>query len=399
MNTKKHPPSNISKFSLFRLIACLSIFLVGFSLGIISTVYSEVLNISSEATPVSLSHLEIPPPPPPLSSPSPPRLFLPNSSLIDKEDIELFSRALNVLETNASIPKVAFFFLTKGALPLVPLWEKFFEGHESFYSIYIHSHPLFKDTTPQESVFHGRRIPSKVIKLINFFIKSGPHYLVSPNYFFDLLPVSWGSTSMIDAERRLLANALLDFSNQRFVLFSETCIPLFNFTTVYNYLVNSKLSFLSSKDDPRKGGRGRYNEKMLPRISVTDWRKGSQWFELHRDLAIVVISDQTYYPIFREFCKKPCLQDEHYIPTLVNLVTPELNSNRSVTWVDWSNTGPHPERYIGSDITVDFIEKKQFGSDCTYNGVSSSICWLFARKFAPDALEQLMKISPMPMGF
>ncbi|KAL5726455.1 hypothetical protein ACHQM5_009545 [Ranunculus cassubicifolius] len=368
MKTKKLPLSNSSKFSLFLLI-----FLVVFYLRFASTFYLEILeifnNTSSKDSPPFSSPTSLQPPP---LSPSPP--FLPNSSLIDNDDIELFSRSLNVKATNFSIPKVAFLFLTNDNLPLAPLWEKFFKGHESFYSIYVHSHPLYKDASPKHSVFHGRRIPSK--------------------------PVTWGSTSMIDAEKRLLANALLDFSNQRFVLLSDTCIPLYNFTTVYNYLINSKLSFLQLKDDPREDGRGRYNKKMLPSVSIVDWRTGSQWFELHRELAIVVVSDQTYYPIFREFCRDPCFQDEHYIPTLVNLVAPELNSNRSVTWVDWSkNTGAHPQRFVGSDITLEFMENIRVGSDCTYNEEASSICWLFARKFAPDTLELLMKIASVLMEY
>lgn len=60
------------------------------------------------------------------------------------------------------VPKVAFMFLTKGAIPLGPLWEKFFKGHEGFYSIYVHPHPEFNFTVPEDSVFHGTRIPSKV---------------------------------------------------------------------------------------------------------------------------------------------------------------------------------------------------------------------------------------------
>ena len=36
--------------------------------------------------------------------------------------------------------------------------------------------------------------------------------------------VGWGKVNMIEAERRLLANALLDTSNERFVLVSEACI-------------------------------------------------------------------------------------------------------------------------------------------------------------------------------
>lgn len=59
-------------------------------------------------------------------------------------------------------PKVAFLFLTKGPLPLAPLWEIFFKGYEGLYSIYVHSHPSFNGTVPKSSVFHGRRIPSKV---------------------------------------------------------------------------------------------------------------------------------------------------------------------------------------------------------------------------------------------
>ena len=67
-------------------------------------------------------------------------------------------------------PKVAFMFLTKGSVLLAPLWERFFKGNEAFYSIYVHSLPSFNDTVPQTSVFHGRRIPSKVSVSLYFLI-------------------------------------------------------------------------------------------------------------------------------------------------------------------------------------------------------------------------------------
>lgn len=59
-------------------------------------------------------------------------------------------------------PKIAFMFLTKGPLPLSPLWERFFKGHEGFYSIYVHSLPSFRDNFPSSSVFYRRQIPSQV---------------------------------------------------------------------------------------------------------------------------------------------------------------------------------------------------------------------------------------------
>ena len=63
------------------------------------------------------------------------------------------------------VPKVAFMFLAKGSLPLAPLWELFFKGHEGLYSIYVHTHPSYNDSWPPDSVFFGRRIPSQVCLL------------------------------------------------------------------------------------------------------------------------------------------------------------------------------------------------------------------------------------------
>ncbi|XP_042500869.1 glycosyltransferase BC10-like [Macadamia integrifolia] len=272
-------------------------------------------------------------------------------------------------------PKVAFMFLTRGRLPLRPLWERFFSRHHGLFSIYLHCPPDFNEEPPQSSVFFNRRILSK--------------------------PVQWGRATMIDAERRLLANALLDLSNERFVLLSETCIPVFNFTTVYNYLINSNHSFLGSFDDPRPVGRGRYNKRMWPIVvSLSDWRKGSQWFEVHRKLAIQIISDQKYYPVVRQHCRRSCHMDEHYLPTLVTKLHPDLNSNRSITWVDWTNGGSHPRRFVGRDVSQSLLNRVRCGFNCSYNGnYTSSICFLFARKFHPSTLELLLRSSPAMFGF
>ncbi|THG07259.1 hypothetical protein TEA_001849 [Camellia sinensis var. sinensis] len=312
-------------------------FIIGLSLGVTTSLYLKSFSFNLQASltsPISLS-----PPPPPPSPPPPPHATLPLTEkrflIHNMADEELFWRASMVPRIQEfpykRVAKVAFMFLTKGPLPLGPLWEKFFKGHEGLYSIYVHTDPLYNQLVPENSVFHRRRIPSK--------------------------PVQWGKPTMIDAERRLLANALLDFSNERFILLSDTCIPLFNFTTTYNYLVNSNQTFVASYDDPRKIGRGRYNHQMWPTISISQWRKGSQWFEVDRRLAIEIVSDRKYYPLFQEHCHPPCYTDEHYIPTLANILSPELNSNRTVTWVDWSRMGPHPGRFFREAISVEFLDQ------------------------------------------
>ncbi|CAK7353070.1 unnamed protein product [Dovyalis caffra] len=301
----------------------------------------------------------------------------PSNLLHQMRDEELFWRASFVPQIKKypfrRVPKIAFMFLTKGPLPLAALWERFLKGHEGFYSIYIHPLPTFEAKFPPSSVFHQRQIPSQVAE--------------------------WGKMSMCDAERRLVANALLDISNERFVLVSESCIPLFNFSVIYDYIMRSKYSFIGAFDDHGPYGRGRYNENMVPEVDITQWRKGSQWFEINRKLAVNIVEDTTYYPKFKEFCKPNCYVDEHYFPTMLTIQAASLLANRTLTWVDWSRGGAHPATFGRADITEEFFKKIHEGKHCIYNDQSSSVCYLFARKFAPSALEPLLHISRNILGF
>ncbi|XP_022760140.1 uncharacterized protein LOC111306586 [Durio zibethinus] len=413
-NIEKHIVQPFSKPSTIQMMHNLIFhalsLVIGLSLGIVISLQLKIFPQNFQASLISTSP-SIPPgstsplpsTPPPLSTPRPPPSLLnspielvpsfptngtSNSSSVlleehnkplmhNMSDEKLLLRASMVARIqefpHQQSPKVAFMFLTAGPLPLAPLWEKFFEGNEGLYTIYVHSHPDYNETVPQTSVFYGRRIPSQA--------------------------VYWGTATMIDAEKRLLANALLDVSNQRFVLLSDSCIPLFNFKKTYDYLINSKLSFLSVFDDPRKAGRGRYKPQMWPVINITHWRKGSQWFELHRDIALHIVSDKKYYSVFKQYCQPPCYNDEHYIPTLVNMFYGELNSNRSITWVDWSRGGPHPRKFGWPDITDELLNQIRYGSECIYNGNTTSMCFLFARKFSPITLEPLLRIAPLVLGF
>ncbi|KAI4376972.1 hypothetical protein MLD38_014672 [Melastoma candidum] len=296
----------------------------------------------------------------------------PSDLMHNMSDEELFWRSTLVPRIRKypfdRTPKVAFMFLTKGPLPLAPLWEKFLKGHEGLYSIYIHPHPSFHAKFARSSVFHGRRIPSQVAE--------------------------WGRMSMCDAEKRLLANALLDISNEWFILLSESCIPLYNFGIVYNYLSRSKYSFMGAFDDPGPYGRGRYNENMAPEVNITHWRKGSQWFEINRKLAVCMVEDTTYYWKFERFCRPECYVDEHYFPTMLTIKVGNMLANRSTTWVDWTRGGAHPATFGGTDVTEEFLRKMLENRQCSYNDKPSSICHLFARKFSPSALQPLLELSP-----
>ncbi|GJN17000.1 hypothetical protein PR202_gb04038 [Eleusine coracana subsp. coracana] len=272
-------------------------------------------------------------------------------------------------------PKVAFMFLAgTGVLPLAPLWERFFRGQEGRFSVYVHAPPGVAINVSEDSPLYQRQIPSQ--------------------------ETSWGSVTLMDAEKRLLANALLDFSNERFVLLSESCIPVHNFSTVYDYLVDSHHSFVEVYDRNSKQCRGRYSRRMAPSITRQQWRKGSQWFEMDRDVARSLLTDTKYYPLFQRYCRPTCYPDEHYAQTFVHMRHGERNSNRTVTYVDWSRGGPHPAMYGARNVSPELIRSIRMSAEpCLYNGRLTSTCYLFARKFTPDALAPLLEMSSTVMQY
>ncbi|XP_058068228.1 glycosyltransferase BC10-like isoform X2 [Magnolia sinica] len=260
-------------------------------------------------------------------------------------------------------PKIAFMFLTPGPLPFEKLWEKFFLGHEGRYTIYIHaSREKPEHLSP---LFVDREIHSE--------------------------KVVWGKISMVDAEKRLLANALEDADNQHFILLSDSCVPLHNFDYVFNYLMESNISFVDCFEDPGPHGTGRYSEHMLPEVEKKVWRKGAQWFTVKRQHAVLVLADSLYYSKFKFYCK---------------MVDPNGIANWSVTHVDWSEGKWHPKAYRAQDVSFELLknitaidESLHVTSDekreiqrrpCFLNG-SKRPCYLFARKFYPEALNNLMQ--------
>ncbi|KAG6396620.1 hypothetical protein SASPL_142775 [Salvia splendens] len=140
---------------------------------------------------------------------------------------------------------------------------------------------------------------------------------------------------------------------------------------------------------------------MGPTITLDNRRKGSQWFQMDRSLALEVVSDKTYFPIFQYYCNGSFYADEHYLPTFVSMKFGERNANRALTWVDWSWGRPHPSKFIRPDVTMGgrqmFLERLRSGSSCEYNGRKTNVCFLFARKFTVNALDRLLRFAPMLM--
>ncbi|PUZ46693.1 hypothetical protein GQ55_7G102500 [Panicum hallii var. hallii] len=391
---------------LLGVVPVLLIFSLGFVLGMTSN--ARFPNFYLPFVPPLPATATAPPPSPPPPTPPPPLQPPPSppatnrqmglmglvepsdlmkSNMTDEELLWWASMAPKVRSTpyRHRVTKVAFLFLARGELPLRPLWEKFFEGHEGRYSIYVHADPSYTGSPPKDSVFYGRMIPSQ--------------------------KTFWGDVSLVAAERRLVASALLDHGNERFALLSESCIPLYNFTTVHAVLTGSGTSFVDSfvnhdsevRYDPFFGRRPAGGSN----VTLAQWRKGAQWFEMGRDLALELVSDGAYFPAFVEFCarRRFCFAEEHYLPTLLSVLGWRRNANRTLTYADWRRGGSHPRTHGARDVTEALIGEIRGGGggggrNCSgYHDGASGVCYVFARKFAPDTLEPLLRLAPKAMGF
>ncbi|BBN13655.1 hypothetical protein MPTK1_6g05340 [Marchantia polymorpha subsp. ruderalis] len=294
-------------------------------------------------------------------------------------------------------PKLAFLYLARNQMPLDILWAHFFKGAEEHeYNVYIHARPgvVYNRKTTDCKAFYNRQIKNSV-------------------------SVEWGAASMVEAERLLLATALEDPLNERFILLSDSCVPLYTFKYVYDYVMSSHKSFVDSFIDYADE---RYDPRMAPQITSDKWRKGSQWFFFIRKHAEAVVNDTVIFPVFRQYCKRlalpeywrarfnneteeehNCIPDEHYIQTLLAIKDLEEEiERRTLTYSHWKDfdqerdrRGWHPITFNYADASLKTIKDIQaiisihYATEsrtewCSSNGEPRP-CYLFARKFTRGA--------------
>lgn len=139
--------------------------------------------------------------------------------------------------------------------------------------------------------------------------------------------------SLTDAERLLLAEALREPLNQRFLLVSETTLPLYSGALMYAQALaepRSRMQGCHRKDvlvvcwllpcqicelnSTEQGNLERWDPRMeTPRFTKAHWRKTSQWFAATRRHAIVLVRDREVNDVFERFCK-PHINAETGLP-------------------------------------------------------------------------------------
>ncbi|XWS74685.1 hypothetical protein CRYUN_Cryun01aG0019200 [Craigia yunnanensis] len=304
------------------------------------------------------------------------------------DDLKLFQEAtlastrsfskISHLGTTNPKPKIAFLFLTNSDLVFAPLWQRFFQENDHLFNVYVHADPSSKLSTPQWSV-KANFIPAKRTER--------------------------ASPTLISAARRLLANAIIDDPfNLYFALLSQYCIPLHSFKYIYTSLLGNpnaaSKAFLTQpshksyieilSNDPHLHNRyvSRGEGVMLPEISFSRFRAGSQFFVLAKRHSLLVLKERKLWRKFKLPCidLDSCYPEEHYFPTLLSMQDPKGCSHYTLTRVNWTDSvDGHPHTYHAPEVSPDLLH--------TLRKSNSTYSYFFARKFSPDCLKPLMEIA------
>lgn len=160
---------------LFQILSYLVVFVAGIILGLLSSSHINQYLIPRAELFLSTNHVpsgncKIVTVERPEDCMSMEGFLFPKNSSHSMSDDELLWRASMVPRKPEypykRVPKVAFMFLTRGPLPMLPLWERFFRGQKkNLYSIYVHALPGYELNVTGDSVFFRRQIPSQVLAL------------------------------------------------------------------------------------------------------------------------------------------------------------------------------------------------------------------------------------------
>lgn len=226
--------------------------------------------------------------------------------------------------------KLAFLFLTYDNHKNESLWENFFNNiDKSLYNIYCH--PKFKDNV--KTSFLKNNIISKISK------------------------TEWANFGIVQAMVNLLEEANKDKDNYKFIFISDTCIPLYGFNHIYDFLTkddNSYFYILSPNSLKFK-----HSKKKLYRTS--------QWCILNKEHCNIILNTSNKYKSIYLALKisenNKGAYDELYFYNVLRMEGNNKNIvRRMTTYVKWGDIiNPfHPMEFnkVNSIILRDIINLK-----------------------------------------
>jgi len=240
---------------------------------------------------------------------------------------------------------IAFLFLTVRNHKQSDLWFEFFESHADQYKAYLHAKHRDSILDPWWRRF-----------LIEKYV-----------------PTSWGKISIVRAVMALLEAALKEPGNERFVLVSDSCVPIKPFSVIRDTLFAEKRGRMSwQKAADMANQRRAMRMHLAIGIAKENWIYHEQWIALTREIAEWFVDHDRTWAF-----EQVSVPDECYFGSILSSAGFDLETtvlNTPLTHTDWLSprkimSGPYVYEKMNS---LELAKLKQ--SEC-----------LIARKFSAES--------------
>ena len=217
--------------------------------------------------------------------------------------------------------------------------------NQHLFSVYIHAPPSFKGYV-KDSLWNGHLIQNRV-------------------------KTSWGAHTLVEATRHLMWEAFRDPLNTRFLLLSESDIPLYDPLTMWQQLQAESRSRLDTCKH-EKTSPWRWDPRMeTSRMRFHHWRKSPQWIAMLRHHVELVLQEEEVYRKFERHCwsawdekhsrwHRDCFSDEHYFATLLAVYNKDeegVCEVRGVSYTEWEGKSAHPVSFGARVVDADLFRR------------------------------------------
>jgi hypothetical protein len=252
---------------------------------------------------------------------------------------ESFNSNYNIIgksnnETNKN-DKIAFLFLTYNNLKRPEIWNKFFgitNNTSPYTSPYADKFTIYNHAKDKEQV---------------------KDILLKDKHIPEHIDTCWGCSNLVEANILLLREALKDPLNKKFILVSDSCVPIVSFDTFYKDIMKDNKSRINIHNNTNPE---RYEQIINPPFTKKDFIKhsgsGLVLNLYHAQLLVSKLDDcETNW-------KNMSCPDEHYFGNMIKLLDKDFNSNyenSKATFDTWSNDMLDKTKFDNNDINSNII--------------------------------------------
>jgi len=205
---------------------------------------------------------------------------------------------INNFENENENGKIAFLFLTYNNLKRSDIWDRFFDSkHSDKFTIYNHA-----------------KEPEKITDL-----------LLKDKHISEHIETCWGCFGSVEANLLMMKQALKDPLNKKFILVSDSCIPIVPFNTFYNEIMKDDKTKINVYNFETHNSKDRYDNIINPNFPKNEFIKHSaQGLIFNRNHLELIVNSLLDY---KDNWKNMNCVDEHYFANILRILDTNFNIN------------------------------------------------------------------------